>query len=99
MKSLRVLINFKEDDQVKLKFWMQKDMVEKIEILLFTKSDEDYLLGILEILNQMLEVCESLLVNGKNLIKVRIQKSLIPKRLKELNLGLGSFFAMVREIL
>ena len=32
MMSLKVLIHFEEDDQAKLKFWMQKDIVEKIEI-------------------------------------------------------------------
>ena len=32
--TLGMLVYFRADDQVKLKFWMEKDIVEKVEILL-----------------------------------------------------------------
>ena len=32
--TLKVLVYFRADDQVKLKFWMEKDIIEKVEILL-----------------------------------------------------------------
>ena len=34
IRAFEVLAYFKADDQVKLKFWMEKDIVEEVEILL-----------------------------------------------------------------
>ena len=37
--TLKVLVYFRADDQVKLKFWMEKDIVEKVEILLLNVAE------------------------------------------------------------
>ena len=71
-----ILVRFVEDDQVRLQFWIQKNIIEKVEILLFSEKKENAL-AILFALNLLLKKSEKSLIKGKNL-------STIPKRLKEL---------------
>ena len=63
---------------------MEKDIIDKVEILFFTEKEEVIAYPVVQILNDLITAGEGLLVNGQNLMKLRLEKSSIPKKLKEL---------------
>ena len=64
-----MLVDFEGDHTAKLEFWVKKDIVQKMEILLLTNPDKSHSYDFLRVLNDSLEVGKKVEAKGRNPIK------------------------------
>ena len=80
---LFLFVYFCEDSEIKLKFWMERDIVGEMEILVLNEIDLVRALNILEHLDELFAVGSSS-ASPENVMELRVEKSLIPQIKKKI---------------